>query len=268
MASDDLLWSERKGETLSLTKSGFDALVVSAVSKAIDEELFMHAFHLDASGAYYDEDAAVEFFTLRLGDPWAAAALGRTYRFNFQDRDTVLDFFELSMRELVSLKTTHGEDKRAGQDRFRELINPLLGRLDPPLEMTPDAVIVQAVEPPMRRLIEQPLPEDTPKKEVSDRVDDAIEHYRRRDAGASDRRAAVRELADVLEFLRPQVKEHMLSGDEKDLFAIANNFAIRHNKPNTKRDFDEPAWLAWLFYVYLATIRLTLELSKREDAPA
>jgi hypothetical protein len=56
------------------------------------------------------------------------------------------------------------------------------------------------------------------------------------------------------------VKEHMLNEDERALFKLANEFAIRHNKRETRRDFDEPAWLAWAFYVYLATIRLVLNL--------
>jgi hypothetical protein len=92
-----------------------------------------------------------------------------------------------------------------------------------------------------------------------------VAHFRRRDATSGVRRAAVRELADVLEFLREDVKEHMLSEDERVLFRFANEFAIRHNKRETRRDFDEPAWLAWAFYVYLASIRLTLELRRRES---
>jgi len=55
----------------------------------------------------------------------------------------------------------------------------------------------------------------------------------------------------------------MLSEDERALFELANGYAIRHNKRETRRDFDEPAWLAWAFYVYLATIRVTLELRGR-----
>ena len=38
----------------------------------------------------------------------------------------------------------------------------------------------------------------------------------------------MRNLFDVLERLRPQVKDYMLQSDERDLFNFANNFAIRH----------------------------------------
>ncbi|MGO9835245.1 MAG: hypothetical protein ACLP1X_13615, partial [Polyangiaceae bacterium] len=71
------------------------------------------------------------------------------------------------------------------------------------------------------------------------------------------RKQAVRDLVDVLEYHRGAVKVH-LSRDESDLFNVANNFALRHHRPDQKDDYDE-AWLTWLFYVYLATVHLVLE---------
>jgi hypothetical protein len=186
-----------------------------------------------------------------------------------QSDDEIFDLLELLYREVVSYPSGREAypswNRAAGQQRFRDALNPILARRDPPLELDETGIIVQRVAEPMRRLIEQPLPDTAPKREVVDGVDDAIAHYRRREATAGDRRAAVRELADVLEFLRADVKRHLPTQDERDLFRIANEFALRHNKPSTRRDFDEPVWLAWLFYVYLATIRLTLELRRRQS---
>jgi hypothetical protein len=71
------------------------------------------------------------------------------------------------------------------------------------------------------------------------------------------RKQAVRDLVDILEFHRPAVKQHLLSKDEDDLFNIANNFALRHHNQRQKDDYDD-AWLTWLFYVYLATAHLML----------
>jgi hypothetical protein len=210
----------------------------------------------------------VEFFTMRMGDPWAAKAINNLGLLDFESRDRIYDLMELLYREAVSVRTDPDTpstpvDKAEGQARFREIVNPILRRCDPPLELTVDGDIVQEVVEPFRRLVEQSLPDDAPKREASDRVDDAVAHFRRRGATPGDRRAAVRELADVLEFLRPDVKEHLLSEDERVFFHLANEFAIRHNKRETRRDFDDPAWLAWAFYVYLATIRLVLELRRR-----
>ena len=158
----------------------------------------------------------VEFFTFRLGDPWAVGVLEIPALVKYQSDDQVFDL------------------RPEGQRRFRDAVNPLLARRDPPLEMDETGTIVQRIPEPFRRLIEQPLPQDAPKREVVDRVNDATTHYRRREATAGDRRAAVRELADVLEFLRKDVKQHMLRKDQSDLFRIANEFALRHNKPETR----------------------------------
>ncbi len=71
------------------------------------------------------------------------------------------------------------------------------------------------------------------------------------------RKQAVRDLIDVLEFHREAVKAHLSKKDEADLFNIANNFALRHHRPDQKDDYDD-GWLTWMFYVYLATVHLVL----------
>ena len=77
-------------------------------------------------------------------------------------------------------------------------------------------------------------------------------------------REAVRNLFDVLERLRPQIREHMLQGDEGDLFNIANNFAIRHFNDRQRTEWESPTWLSWMFYVNLATIHLMTRLLRRQ----
>jgi hypothetical protein len=58
------------------------------------------------------------------------------------------------------------------------------------------------------------------------------------------------------------VKAELLTGDKRDLFNIANNFAIRHNNSAQKRDYDE-LWLWYLFQRFLADIHLVLRLRER-----
>ena len=79
------------------------------------------------------------------------------------------------------------------------------------------------------------------------------------------RKQAVRDLVDILEFHRPAVKS-LLSKDEHDLFNIANNFAIRHHRLDQKDDYDD-AWLTWLFYVYLSTVHLVLGRIHGHESP-
>lgn len=267
------LWSERHGGSLALSKDGFGTLLYQAFESLIADNYFTEEFDWPDQRGRHPSAKAEAFFSMKLGDPWAARAITSEFVLQIADDAKLFDLIELLHREVVREHQPYRDDliynddaPEVGRAALREAVNPILARRDPPLELLDNGEIVERAPEPFRRLVEQALPADAPKKEVRDRVDDAVAHFRRRGATAGDRRAAVKELADVLEFLRDDVKEHMLSEDEGALFQLANNFAIRHNKRETRRDFDEPAWLAWAFYVYLATIRLTLELRGRGDA--
>jgi hypothetical protein len=72
-------------------------------------------------------------------------------------------------------------------------------------------------------------------------------------------------LADVLEFLRPKLKEVLKSGDEKDLFNIANNFGLRHHNQRQKTQYDRPIWYSWMFYYYLTTLHAVLRLLEKGE---
>ena len=100
---------------------------------------------------------------------------------------------------------------------------------------------------------------------VEARVSTAILKFRRRGSSASDRRDAVRDLADVLEFLREEVKKVLKSADESDLFNLANNFGIRHHRKGQKTDYDQSIWLSWMFYYYLATIHACVRPRKATE---
>lgn len=89
-------------------------------------------------------------------------------------------------------------------------------------------------------------------------VEEAIALFRRRHASATDRKNAVRMLADTFELLRPKLKNAISAKDEADLFNIANNFAIRHNNDKQKTKYDRSLWLSWMFYFYLATLHYAL----------
>ena len=79
----------------------------------------------------------------------------------------------------------------------------------------------------------------------------------------SDKRNAVRDLADVLERMRPEAKMVLTSQDEQDLFNLANNFGIRHDRTGQKIAYDEDIWLIWMFYHYLASIHACARLIER-----
>jgi hypothetical protein len=97
---------------------------------------------------------------------------------------------------------------------------------------------------------------------VQGRIDAAIQKFRRRNGSLDDKRDAVKALADVLEFLREDVKKVITNKDENDLFNIANNFGIRHHNDQQKTDYEKAIWYDWMFYHYLATTQAILKRLK------
>lgn len=155
-------------------------------------------------------------------------------------------------------------DKNSGQKEWKASINEFLFEYENGYELTNNGEVVSLGESGLRHLFEAPKPKCDPHN-VQLKLDIAINKYRNRHSSRQERKDAVRELADVLEYLRPQIKDTMLTKDEKDLFNIANNFAIRHHNESQKSDYDAN-WLSWIFYVYLATIHLVLRLIERNDS--
>ena len=97
------------------------------------------------------------------------------------------------------------------------------------------------------------------------RIDSAVLAYRRHGATVVQRRQAVRDLADVLEYLRPKVARLLTKKDEQDLFNLANNFGVRHHNDKQKTAYDAALWLSWMFYFYLATIHVVLRKMKHGE---
>ena len=108
---------------------------------------------------------------------------------------------------------------------------------------------------------------DIPEKDqenITDKMNEAIIKFRRHRSTLEDRRSAVRELVDVLEFLKPEIKKTLNRKDETDLFNIANNFGIRHHNAGQQTEYDKSIWYSWMFYFYLATIHSVLRLTNKK----
>lgn len=155
-------------------------------------------------------------------------------------------------------------DKGAGQEEFENRINELLGDYGEGYELS-NGEILSLAEPGMEGLLEAELP-PFEGGDMGTRVDRAILKFRRYRSSTNDKHEAVRALADVLEFLRPELKHVLIKKDEGDLFNIANNFAIRHHDKRQKTEYDESIWLSWMFYFYLATIHAGIGLINRQKS--
>ena len=143
-----------------------------------------------------------------------------------------------------------------GQQEFQKKINNLLDLYKEPFELSKSGEILRKPEQGFEKIFEADIPSDD--QNIKSRIDSSTLRYRRHGSTLDDRRQAVRDLADVLEYLRPQVKPLLTNQDEKDLFNLANNFGIRHHNDKQKTSYDKALWLSWMFYYYLATIHVIL----------
>jgi hypothetical protein len=157
----------------------------------------------------------------------------------------------------------HGEefDQAAGRAEFQRVMSGLLDDYGPGYELNERGEIMELGPKGLNILLKAKPP--TQDADVRGRLSAAIDLFQRRGSTIDDRRHAVGDLAAVLEKIRPQVKEHLLSQDEKDLFMIANQFGIRHLNDKQRTDYDA-IWLSWMFHTFLAAIHTCLHLVKRQ----
>lgn len=146
-----------------------------------------------------------------------------------------------------------------GQTYYRETINYILRDFKEGFEISQAGEILELPDNNIAPLLQADIPSNDTEN-INKKIDLAVLKFRRHKSTLNDRRDALRELADVLEYLRPEIKKVFVSKDESDLFNIANNFGIRHHNVEQKVDYDKAIWYSWIFYYYLATIHAALRL--------
>ena len=153
-------------------------------------------------------------------------------------------------------------DRLKGQNEYRSEMNDQLRDYREGYELSENGEIRSLPPPGMAQLFEAQAPTD---EENRQRVEAAIQKFRGRNSSMDDRRHAVRNLADVLEFLRPKVKSILTKKDEGDLFELANRFGIRHHNERQQTQYDPAIWLSWMFYYYLASIHALTRLLEKQE---
>ena len=271
-------YSVRTGKNPDAAKLDLEALkalFLSAYSMLSDKGYFNEAFGFwcvdaeDIPGTVGHDVATYAAFKLRRVNLWPIKDSIASYT-----ESNLFDVIEF-LHDHVSKPTggychswndcgMHWEefDRVAGQAEFRETLNPLLECYGPGFAINDCGEILEIGPTGLKHLFEaKPLTAD---KTVASRICSAVDRFRRGGSSIDERRQAVRDLADVLERLRPQIKTALLKSDEKDLFNLANNFGIRHLNEGQKLDYDPAVWLSWMFYHYLATIYASLHLIERQ----
>jgi hypothetical protein len=185
------------------------------------------------------------------------------------DSGVLFDILEFLHAEIVSAPTTNISggprfSQEAGQQVFRDVLNPDLALHDPPMEMLPSGQIVESGPVELRSLVTDPIPTHVPLP-LAEPFQAALDQYWARDASIEDKRAALKHLADVLEPLRDKIDEFVMPADEQALFRIANRFHLRHNDRDQQRHYDKEVWLDWIFYVYAATARALFACLARDE---
>lgn len=150
-----------------------------------------------------------------------------------------------------------------GQKYFRELLNPILCDFQDGFEISDLGEILILSDTGLSNLFEADIPTND-KDNISNKINSAINKFRRHKSTLDDRKEAIRELADVLEFIRPSIKKHLEKKDENDIFNIANNFGIRHHNKDQHSEYDKAIWYSWIFYYYLATLHAVLRMSNKK----
>lgn len=150
-----------------------------------------------------------------------------------------------------------------GQKHFRELLNPILREYKEGFEISNDGEILVLSDDGLSNLFEADIPTKD-KENISNKIGSSIIKFRRYKSTLDDRREAIRELADVLEFLKPAIKQHLNKKDENDIFNIANNFGIRHHNKDQQTEYDKAIWYSWIFYYYLATLHALLRMTNKK----
>lgn len=154
-------------------------------------------------------------------------------------------------------------DDTLGRLEFRNIFNPLLKRFKN-LEISEKGEILENIEEGFEHLFMAPIP-TSDEENIKSRISIAIIKFRRATASLDERRDALRDLADVLEYLKPQIKNVLMNKDTNELFEIANTFGIRHHNVRQKTEYDKILWHSWIFYCYLSTIHLCLRLIEQEN---
>lgn len=157
-------------------------------------------------------------------------------------------------------------DDEKGREKFREKANTFLAEYKTGFELTQEGIILAMGTGGLQYILDAEIvPYD--EVNVDNKVRNAIIKWRNRHLSLSEKREAIRELADVFEWLSKtkNLGNVLDNKDESVLFNIANNFGIRHHNPNQKTNYDQTIWCSWIFHFYLATYHAAIRLLIKKE---
>lgn len=152
-------------------------------------------------------------------------------------------------------------DEEAGRAEFRRETNAFLCDYKSGFELTKEGSILALGSDGLQHILNAEIvPYD--EINVDSRVRKAIIKWRNRGLSLEEKKAAIRDLADVFEWLKKTkgLAKVLDRKDESAIFDLANNFALRHHNPGQKANYDRTIWYSWIFHFYLATYHAAVRL--------
>jgi hypothetical protein len=156
-------------------------------------------------------------------------------------------------------------DTEAGQSDLRQAANIFLLNYKGGFELNKEGQILALGSDGLQDILNVKI-EPYDEINVDSKVRSAILKWQNRHHDLNERKQAVRDLADVFEWIKKTKKldKVLNKKDESDLFQIANNFEIRHHNPLQQNDYDKNIWYSWMFHFYLATYHMVIRHLRKE----
>jgi hypothetical protein len=193
----------------------------------------------------------------------------------YKDPGLLFDLLEI-LYDLVAAPKFDPEKKRHtafakkdAQEVFREFINDDLMLAAAPHEMLANGQIVPLGTPITKAIVEDlVLLSDKGQVTKADYgvLNDAIRQFYHEGASAIEKKSAIAAVCSLVEKYSAKVVEHMLRDDERDLFRMANDFALRNAGPKQKRNYDKDVWYDWMFTVQLSAATTIIKILGQQKA--
>jgi hypothetical protein len=282
MAMVKKYWSQRKGLTAKFDLSTLTIAIKSIFCDFFDKGYFQEYYGYDCVDVgYVYGKAGIDisnfiFRKIRRQIIWPL-------EFDSFDEDTLFDIIEL-LHDTISFPVEgyfhqyagcgyhySSFDILKGQDEYRKEVNEIIVDYKSSYILNSEGIIQHLLTSGLNELTMAKIPSEIGEdKKIDNKIERAVAKYRDRHSTFLDRKEAIRELADVLEYLKSTLKDNMTTDDEKellkiqkDLFNIANNFQIRHNNESQKDNYSL-SWMSWIFYLYLSSIHLLLRIRRKD----
>lgn len=259
-------YSQRSSDTSKLEIKRVRELIYKIYKKLLNDDFFQEHWGLPYRVFNADKkniDVGL-FFELKVHHDFLWPIDQKYQRWSKSDIFDFLEIIYTCISEPVSTTTTPGSifskttySRINARREFISIINPIIARFDEGYIMNGYGQI-ELLRDNDFSSTEEDLPETATSSQIDERIQRAIRHYHHR--GEDLRKEALKELGDVLEFIRAGIKANEIAKKvEPAIFDILNNYNLRHNNAKQNTNYNTDIWYDWMYHTFLATIKAVLK---------